>query len=197
MHGNGHWSRQDWERARRGDAAVWDALFRRYQLPLFVWVKELLRDEEAAFDVVQETFARAVRHLGQLRDPGRVGPWLFGIARQRCADHFRRLRRQPPPWEAGDSAADPGAADPPDPAPAPDEWLIRREDEARFLAALDGLPEAQRAVAVLYLLEEFRLEDIGRVLGVPLGTVKSRLHHARRRLREALQEPAEFPHLLR
>ena len=183
MQENGHWTREQWDRACRGDPVVWDRLFRRYQLPLFVWVRELVQNDEDALDVVQETFERALRHVDRLRDPACVGPWLFGIARQRCADLLRRRGRHPDAVPSADSNPEEDPAAAVDPEPAPDEWLIRREDEERFLQALAGLPEAHRAVVVLHCLEEFSLEDIARILGIPVGTVKSRLHHARRRLR--------------
>src|SRR5580698_11602626 len=76
--------------ARAGDPAAWDALFRRYQLPLYVFVFELVRDEQAALDIVQETFIAAARHLGGLRDDGKFGSWLFGIAHQKCIQLWRK-----------------------------------------------------------------------------------------------------------
>ena len=71
--------------ARQGDPDAWEALFRRYQMPLYVYVHEWVRDEQVALDLVQEVFIRAVRHLGTLREDGRLGSWLFGIAHQQAA----------------------------------------------------------------------------------------------------------------
>src|SRR6185436_17324078 len=82
--------------ARAGDAAAWDALFRRYQLPLYVYVVELLHNEQAALDVVQEAFINAARHIGSLRDDSRFGSWLFSIAHQKCRQHWRRPQRHVP-----------------------------------------------------------------------------------------------------
>src|SRR5664279_3207864 len=78
--------------ARDGEPAAWDALFRRYQLPLYVYVFELAHDEQASLDIVQETFIAAVRHIGGLRDDGKFGSWLFGIAHQKCIRHWRKRR---------------------------------------------------------------------------------------------------------
>src|SRR5271154_6681254 len=69
--------------ARAGEPAAWDALFRRYQLPLYVYVFELSRDEQTSLDIVQETFIAAVRHIGSLREDNKFGSWLFGIAHQK------------------------------------------------------------------------------------------------------------------
>src|ERR1051326_3014721 len=78
------------QQARAGDASAWDALFHRYQLPLYVYLFELVRDEQAALDIVQETFIKAVRHIGTLREDARFGGWLFGIAHQKCIERWRR-----------------------------------------------------------------------------------------------------------
>src|SRR5215469_17097410 len=90
--------------ARAGDAAAWDALFRRYQLPLYVYVFELVRDEQASLDIVQETFINAARHIGGLREDGKFGSWLFGIAHQKCIQHWRKKRPDEVPIEADDES---------------------------------------------------------------------------------------------
>src|ERR1700733_13230496 len=76
--------------ARAGEPAAWDALFRRYQLPLYVYVFELVRDEQAGLDIVQEAFIAAARHIGGLREDHKFGGWLFGIAHQKCVQRWRR-----------------------------------------------------------------------------------------------------------
>ena len=80
--------------ARAGDPAAWDTLFRRYQLPLYVYVFELVHDEQASLDIVQETFINAARHLGSLREDGKFGSWLFGIAHQKCIQRWRKQGRE-------------------------------------------------------------------------------------------------------
>src|SRR2546423_55130 len=80
--------------ARAGDAAAWAALFRRYQLPLYVYIFELVRDEQASLDLVQKTFINAVRHIGSLREDGKFGSWLFGIAHQKCIQRWRKHARE-------------------------------------------------------------------------------------------------------
>src|SRR5690349_6590712 len=80
--------------ARAGESAAWDALFKRYQLPLYVYVFELVHDEQTSLDVVQETFINAARHIGSLREDGRFGSWLFGIAHQKCIQRWRKRDRE-------------------------------------------------------------------------------------------------------
>jgi RNA polymerase sigma-70 factor, ECF subfamily len=165
--------------ARAGDPAAWDALFHRYQLPLYSYVQELTRHEQTSLDLVQETFIKAIRHVGSLRDDTRFGPWLFRIAHQLCQQHGRKA--QPP-----DSLEEVPEIDLADRAPSPSDELLSTEQKEFFLAAIDLLPVGLRAVILLHYLENFGLAEIADITGVPLGTVKSRLHHARRKLRQQL-----------
>lgn len=167
--------------ARAGDSGAWDALLRRYQLPLYAYTFELVRDEQASLDLVQETFIAAVRHLASLRDDARFGSWLFGIVHQKCIQLWRqRDRTAATHAELADQLAD-FAAD-------PQELLIRAEQEAEFLHLLQQLPLPQRSVLLLHYLEDFPLEEIARITDTQLGTVKSRMHYAKRALRKLLEE---------
>ncbi len=166
--------------AREGNPDAWDRLFRRYQLPLYAYAAELLHDEHAAMDVVQETFHNAIRHIGGLRDDAKFGSWLFGIARQRMARHWRKSGRE----EQADEAT---LEQLPDETFTPSEWAEQEEEISLFMARLDTLPQPQREALLLHYIEDFPLEEISHITGVPLGTVKSRLHHARKTLRALLE----------
>jgi RNA polymerase sigma-70 factor, ECF subfamily len=169
--------------ARAGEPEAWNILFRRYQLPLYVYVLELLREVQPSLDVVQETFISAVRHVSGLREDAKFGSWLFGIAHQKCLQRWRQKHRET-------AALDELAAAPAEVSDDPGELLIRREQEAEFMALLNGLPAPQRSVLLLHFLEDFSLEQIAAITGVAAGTVKSRLHYAKRALRK-LREVAE------
>ncbi len=171
------------EAARGGDARAWDALFKRFQLPLFAYVRELVRDEQVALDIVQESFINAVRYITGLREDAKFGSWLFGIAHQKCVQVWRR--RQP-----GEPLSEEEIPYYADEAEGPDEVLIRKEKEASFLALVEALPFAHRTVLLLHYLEEFSLEEIATVTGTNLGTVKSRLHYAKKALRKLVEEQA-------
>jgi len=166
--------------ARAGDAEAWRVLFRRYQLPLYAYLYELVRHEQTCLDLVQDTFIRAVRHISGLREDAKFGSWLFGIAHQQCLQHWRKSGREE---LLGDDLPDVVAED-----DGPDEILIRSEQAAAVRALLARLPIPQRSVLVLYFLEDFSIEDIARVTGAPAGTVKSRLHHAKRALKKLVKE---------
>jgi RNA polymerase sigma-70 factor (ECF subfamily) len=167
--------------ARAGEPAAWDTLFRRYQLPLYAYVFELIHDEQASLDIVQEAFISAARNIGSLRDDAKFGSWLFGIAHQKCVQHWRKHDREE---DALKEIADAPAEFENDPR----DCLIRREQEAEFMELLNQLPLPQRSVLLLHFIEEFSIEEIGSITATPAGTVKSRLHYAKRALRKLLQE---------
>jgi RNA polymerase sigma-70 factor, ECF subfamily len=167
--------------ARAGNVKAWDALFKRYQLPLYAYVFELVHNEQTSLDIVQETFINAVRHIRTLRDDGKFGSWLFGIAHQKCVQQWRRQNRDA---ELQDELADAPA----DPNDTPLDLLIREEQEAEFMKLLDQLPPPQRSVLLLHFVEDFSLEEIAAITEAQLGTVKSRLHYAKRALRKLLEE---------
>lgn len=169
--------------ARTGDPGAWDALFRRYQLPLFVYVFELVHDEQAALDIVQETFISAVRHIGSLREDAKFGGWLFSIAHQRWLQRWRRQTRE-------ENALDEISAVPLEFDAGPDDLLIRREDEEDFMRLLNRLPPPQRSVLLLYFIEDFSIDQIAEITAAAPGTVKSRLHYAKKALRKLLEENA-------
>jgi RNA polymerase sigma-70 factor (ECF subfamily) len=167
--------------ARAGKPEAWDILFRRYQLPLYVYVFELAHDEQASLDIVQETFIAAVKHIGGLRDDVKFGSWLFGIAHQKCVQRWRKhggkeilfdeIPEAPDEFENG-----------------PDDLLIRREQEIEFMSLLNQLPLPQRSVLLLHFVEDFSLEEIARITETQIGTVKSRMHYAKKSLRKLLEE---------
>src|SRR5208283_6141390 len=112
------------QQAKAGEPEAWSVLFRRYQLPLYVYVFELARDEQTSLDIVQEAFIAAVRHIGSLREEAKFGGWLFGIAHQKCAQWWRQQNRAAALRDEIEQSA-------PDLEDGPDEVLIRHEQEAQ------------------------------------------------------------------
>jgi RNA polymerase sigma-70 factor (ECF subfamily) len=167
--------------ARAGNPAAWDALFRRYQLPLYVYVFELVHDEQASLDIVQETFIAAVKHIGGLREDGKFGSWLFGIAHQKCIQRWRK-------HSGKEILFDEIPESPDEFEDSPDHLLIRRESEIEFMKLLNQLPLPQHSVLLLHFVEDFSLEEIAGITGTNLGTVKSRMHYAKRALKKLLEQ---------
>ncbi len=166
--------------ARAGEPAAWDILFKRYQLPLYVYVFELVHDEQTSLDLVQETFINAARHIGGLREDGKFGSWLFGIAHQKCIQQWRKQSRD---YATREELAEA----PPEFSDDPSDLLIRQEQEAVFMSLLHELPLPQRSALLLHFVEDFSLEEIADITGVRIGTVKSRIHYAKKSLRKLLE----------
>jgi len=166
--------------AKTGDPAAWDTLFRRYQLPLYVYAFELVHDEQASLDIVQETFVQAAQHIGSLRDDDKFGGWLFGIAHQKCVQRWRKQTRE-------ESVLEELGAAPNEVSTGPDDLLIRKEDEEEFMRRLNELSLPQRSVLLLHFIEDFSIEQIAQITRTAPGTVKSRLHYAKRALRELMK----------
>ena len=167
--------------AKAGEPEVWDILFRRYQLPLYVYVFELVHDEQTSLDLVQETFIAAVRHIGGLRDDAKFGSWLFGIAHQKCIQRWRKQNNEEILLDEIPDAPDESEN-------SPDDLLIRQEQEAGFMQLMNQLPPPQRSVLLLHFVEDFSLEEIAGITGTPIGTVQSRLHYAKKALRKLLEQ---------
>src|SRR5438093_13159459 len=108
------------QQARAGSPEAWELLFKRYQLPLYVYAFELLHHAQTCLDLVQETFINALRHLHSLREDDKFGSWLFGIAHQKCLQQWRQQDRQALLLEQVNGA-------PPEFDDTPDDLLLRQE----------------------------------------------------------------------
>jgi len=178
------------ESARRGDEEAFIALVRR----LGPGVRSLLTrlaGPAAADDLVQEAFFRAWRELATYRpDRGAFSTWVYRIALNAARDHLRRGRVRGA--AEGRIAAGVSAAGPPPAAEAgsPEGAAARREEEARVRAAVDALPEPERAVVLLHVHGGLSFREAAEALGCPVTTAKNRFAAALRRLREGLRERA-------
>jgi len=148
----------------------------------------LLRNEHDAEDAVQEAFVRAFQSFARFRG-GDGRAWLLTIVRNLC---YTRLRRQigKEPAEPFDEALHGATNEAADSA----ERLRREAQGEQLQAALEKLPEEFREVLVLHELEELSYKEIATVIGVPVGTVMSRLSRARQRLQRTLTAGKESPH---
>ncbi len=171
--------------ARHHDTHAWNQLLKQHERALYVYISDLISCESAAMDLIQEAFASAVQNIEGLRDDTKFSSWLFSIAHQKCIQYWRRQRREESIFAVSDAEANPapGVVEIDDPL----TLLVRHEREAAFLLCVEQLPESQRAVVLLRALEDFSLQEIAEITETPLGTVKSRLHHATRALRLSLR----------
>ncbi|HZF31715.1 MAG TPA: sigma-70 family RNA polymerase sigma factor [Gammaproteobacteria bacterium] len=160
--------------SRAGSRAAFEELARRWTPRLLRYAARVLgpgRDSaDAVREVVQDTWLGAIRGLNRLDDPARFPAWIYSIATRKCADAVRaavRRRRVDARLESDAAAQASGHAD------------DGRDAALDLHAAIARLPEHERGVVHLYYGEDLGVAEIAAVLGVPEGTVKSRLHHAR------------------
>ncbi len=153
----------------------------------------LLRDAQAADDVVQEAYLRAYRFFGDLRGAS-ARPWLLGIVRNACFDWMRQQRVLDAQLVFDEFSPPPGVVTEPA-SPDPADGYDQRQQSQRVNAAIAALAPVFREVIVLRELEEMSYEEVARVVGIPIGTVMSRLSRARALLRTALQgeQPERSP----
>ncbi len=156
--------------ARAGSGHGFEMLVRRYQGLVVARAYAVLRDRAEAEDAAQETFLRAFRSLGQLRDPEAFAPWLlqtvFNVARRAAS---RRAARQPVALQDGDLAD-------------------RRVVHTEVVEAISALPEGYQQVVHLHYSQGFSCAEIAGLLGLRIGSVTSRLTRARQLLRKILSE---------
>jgi RNA polymerase sigma-70 factor, ECF subfamily len=164
------------ERAQQGDDVAFAELVDLDGDRCYAIAHRILRDTERAQDAVQQAFLLAWRELPRLRDPDRFEVWLHRLVVNACYEEFRRYRR----WSANVRML-------PVDGPAARDETVSVDDRDALERAFRTLSPEHRAVVVLHHHAGYPLAAIAEVAGVPLGTVKSRLHYATRILRDALE----------
>lgn len=166
-------------RARLGDAGAWDQLAARYQSKLLRHAYRLLGEVEPARDAVQDGWLEIVRGLPKLKEDASFAVWAFRIVSRRCARQIVRLQRR----RAVLATVTADAA----PSGSPENEAELAADRRPVRDAMAKLPAGHRAAIALFYLEEMSVAEVAVALEIPVGTVKSRLMHARRKLRAALE----------
>ncbi len=146
--------------------------------PLLYFARTLVHDDETALDVLQAVWITAFQTVRKLEKPSAIRAWLYRIAHRKAID---RVRGDVSRAEAERRRAEENgeALEEPDPA-------FDGEDARALHAAIAGLDRTHREVIVLHFLEDLSVADVAQVVGCPPGTVKSRIYHAKRALKEAL-----------
>jgi RNA polymerase sigma-70 factor (ECF subfamily) len=163
------------ERAREGDEVAFSELVDLDGDRCYAIAYRILRDVERAQDAVQQAFLLAWRELPRLRDVERFEVWLHRLVVNACYEEFRRYRR----WSTNVRAL-------PADGPSGADTTVSVDDRDALERAFRRLSPEHRAVVVLHHHAGYPLASIAEVAGIPLGTVKSRLHYATRILRDAL-----------
>ena len=160
-----------------GDAASLARLYERHAGPLFGYLYRLAGDRMTAEEILQDTMLAVWRSAAAFEGRSKVSTWLFGVARRQA---HNRLRGRASPEAIAD------LPDRPDLGAGPDELAIAAAGGTPVAAAIDRLPDHHRDVIALVFVAGLPLADVAEVLSIPVGTVKSRLHHARAAVAAAL-----------
>ncbi|MBC8112891.1 MAG: sigma-70 family RNA polymerase sigma factor [Candidatus Saccharimonas sp.] len=160
---------------QRGDHNAFEGIVRLWERSLFYYLRRLAPSETDTWDLLQETWLRVFRSICSLRDPRTLPAFLYTTARNAAISRLRVRGTNEMPPEIEDTSACDGE-------------IIAFDDAEQVHHALDQLPLPQREALTLYFLEELSIDDIAQVLGVPVGTVKSRLHYGKQAIRKILSD---------
>ena len=167
-------------RARNGDKDAFGVIVRCYLERVYRVAHRILRNHDDAAEVAQYTFLRAYQGISRF-DPGRpVFPWLYRIARNLSLNRIERTRRRETELSEFDTIAST--------LHGPEQIALLAQDERAVRCAVASLPEQFRTIIELNHFDECSYREIAEILDVPIGTVMSRLYHARRRLRQHLEQ---------
>ncbi|HVS64710.1 MAG TPA: sigma-70 family RNA polymerase sigma factor [Thermoanaerobaculia bacterium] len=169
----------------RGDRRSFEALYRRYYPRLFGYLLNLVGSRELAEEVLDDTMVVVWQKAGGFERRSKASTWIFGIAYRRALKGLTRRRREP---ETAESARVLDELSAPD---SPERDLGRKELRESMFSALAELSIEQRSVVLLAYFEDLPYSEIASVLECPVNTVKTRMFHARRRLRALLSAEAQ------
>jgi RNA polymerase sigma-70 factor, ECF subfamily len=168
-------------RVQEGDTEAFGILVQRHQKAIFNLLYRILGDYDDAAEVAQEAFLSAYRSIKSFRGDASFATWLYRIA----VNHANTRRKSHAAGQERGAAME-SLAGPPDGDSDPAAALEQKETRQRVQAALDGLSTEDATIIVLRDLQDIPYETVAATLGIPVGTVKSRLHRARRALKDRL-----------
>jgi len=176
-------------RLQRGDEWAFQLLVRRFRKKIFSVAYGITLDREESQDIVQEVFLQAYRSIAGFRGDSSLATWLHRITVNRCLNWKRRWARRFKWMHVSTDSTDDDVptVEIESPLPNPEDRVADAQTRRQIENALKMLPEQIRTVFVLRELEGLSYEEIADVTGIKLGTVRSRLFHARQRLKEILQ----------
>lgn len=167
-------------RCRRGDRQAWQEVVRRWEMPLFYYLRRLLHHEADAWDTLQQTWIAAYRGIGSLSNTANFIVWLHRIARNLAISHRRGARHALAELAIEETEL------PECSQQSPDSRAEAFDDAEQVHRAMDQLSVAHREVLALYFMQDLSIEQIAMVTGASEGTIKSRLYYAKRALREKI-----------
>ncbi|MEZ5337744.1 MAG: sigma-70 family RNA polymerase sigma factor [bacterium] len=172
-------------RATEGDERAYGKLVGMYQARLYNFVRSMVRNDEIAEDITQESFVKAFFSLRKLQNPASFKSWLFRIANNNTLDYLRKKRIQTVDVDESvrESYVDEAS---------PEKGAVSSSRTKHIREALDKLKPDQRNILVMCDLQGFSYQEIAEALDIPFGTVQSRIFYARKKLKEFLDKDIVF-----
>ncbi len=176
-----------------GDETAFSALVERYKHPVFQFILMKVKNRETASDLTQDVFVRLFHAADRYKETGKFFSWLIRIAQNICIDFYRKNQRKqfialPEESEESDSQLDLQLSNQKVGNSNAMEELERSEIQIILKKAIDQLPEDQREAIILCHYQGFTYRDISEIQNCPLGTVKSRIHHAHLKIKDYLEQ---------
>ena len=165
---------------QEGNQRAFETIFQRYRGPIFDYLLWLIRDQAIAEEIFQEAFLHLFRRTSQFDSSRSFRPWFFRVAHNRAMDFFRKNPERGNLEKLQEEF--------PQPAPSPEDLVLRAESVRRLDRMLHLLSEEHRSVLLLKFKEDLTYEEIAEVIDCPVGTAKSRMHHAIKNLQDLMEK---------
>ncbi|MBN2370043.1 MAG: sigma-70 family RNA polymerase sigma factor [Vicinamibacteria bacterium] len=175
------------EQSKTGNETAFETIVDRYRRRVLTYCHRMVRHESLAEDLAQEVFVRFYQALPRIDTRKAVVSYLFRIAHNRCLDWLRTRRPQMQTLTRTEDDDQP-TVQLPDARPTPEEEVLRGELLEAVEKALAAVPPRYRSVLVMRHVEELSYEEIAEALGLPMGTVKARIHRGREKLQQELRD---------
>ena len=174
------------ERCKNGDREAFASIVSHYMRPAYYVALGYVGSPDDALDLSQDAFVNAFRHIRRFDSSRKFFPWFYSILKNLCMNHLTRERRR------RESSIDEMAEEGPVPIPVetvdPEQSAVRRDLEVRVGVALQRLRAKDREIIILQHFQDYSYQEIADLLGIPIGTVMSRLYGARRAMRRELEK---------
>ena len=164
-------------RCQQGQKDAFEELVRSWEKRLFFYVRRLVDDEQDAWQILQQTWLKVLKGIKKIRQPRKLPTWLYGIAHNTAIDHLRKNYSQQALIE--DNADVSNVED--------CNSTLTFENAEQVYYGLGRISLSHREVLTLFFLQDISIDEISEVLGISVGTVKSRLHYAKRSLKAVLE----------
>ena len=174
------------ERCKKGDREAFASIVKQYMRPAYYVALGYVGSPDDALDLSQDAFVNAFRHIKRFDSSRKFFPWFYSILKNLCMNHLTRVRRRK------ETSIEEMAEEGPVPIPVetvdPEQSVVRRDIEAKIGRALQRLRPKDREIIILQHFQDYSYQEIADLLGIPIGTVMSRLYGARRSLRHELEK---------